>query len=215
MRAPRAQRAKGKLPLYKQVLRGSWFTQPCPRCLAKKGKGCLNDDGIGNGPRRQLPHDERLRLIINERKRQAEPSPRSQLRSVWALPTSPLPARPIRGSAATRRAATRTNPASHNCGDRPGELKGGRLWGMRSRPAPRRARHKCAICSRTGTGELGAGLRPVHYPTARQTYRGLGWKPKATIAEGVTRYVKWLQDTSAAAPEWLEWWAQEVFRGLT
>ncbi|MER8233219.1 hypothetical protein [Streptomyces sp. NPDC094049] len=83
--APRSQRAKGKRPLYEQVTRGAWFTQPCPRCGAKKGKGCLNDDGIGNGPRRQLPHVERLRLIINERKLQAEPSPRPRLRSVWRV----------------------------------------------------------------------------------------------------------------------------------
>ncbi|MER5570471.1 hypothetical protein ABT083_30430 [Streptomyces goshikiensis] len=81
---PRAQRAK-KLPLYEQVPRGVWFTQPCSRCGAKRGKGCLNDDGIGNGPRRQLPHDERLRLIINERKAQAEPSPRPRMRSVWRV----------------------------------------------------------------------------------------------------------------------------------
>ncbi len=31
----------------------------------------------------------------------------------------------------------------------------------------------------------------------------LGWKPKVTITERVARYVKWLQDTPAAAPDWL------------
>ncbi|MFB7745363.1 hypothetical protein [Streptomyces sp. NPDC056132] len=79
---PQAQRAKGKLPLYERVSRGAWLTQPCPRCSAKKGKSCLNDDGIGDGPRRQLPHDERLRLIIGEPAPQPErpPRPRSTRR---------------------------------------------------------------------------------------------------------------------------------------
>lgn len=31
----------------------------------------------------------------------------------------------------------------------------------------------------------------------------LGRKPKVTITAGVARYVKWLQDTPAAAPDWL------------
>ncbi|GHB84632.1 NDP-sugar dehydratase or epimerase [Streptomyces cirratus] len=41
------------------------------------------------------------------------------------------------------------------------------------------------------------------YAATRRMENILGWKPKVTIAEGVTRYVKWLQDTPAAAPEWL------------
>ncbi|MEU1375950.1 hypothetical protein ABZ442_20150 [Streptomyces triculaminicus] len=59
---------KRKPPLHEQVERRSWFKKPCPRCLAAKGKDCLNDDGVGNGSRRQLPHDERLQMIISERK---------------------------------------------------------------------------------------------------------------------------------------------------
>ncbi|WP_372411980.1 hypothetical protein [Streptomyces luteireticuli] len=61
-------RAKRKPSLYEQVELRSWFTKPCPRCGAPEGKSCYNDDQVGNGPRRQLPHDERLRLITDEKK---------------------------------------------------------------------------------------------------------------------------------------------------
>ncbi|MFI0716395.1 hypothetical protein ACH4SK_38540 [Streptomyces inhibens] len=84
--AERESRPKRKPPLHEQVGRRSWFKKPCPRCLAAKGRDCLNDDGVGNSSLRQLPHDERLRLIISERKFRTEkstqrPSPRSQPRS--------------------------------------------------------------------------------------------------------------------------------------
>nr|WSX54202.1 hypothetical protein OG409_38015 [Streptomyces sp. NBC_00974] len=81
--APRGPVAKRKLPLYEQVERRSWFAQTCPRCLAKVGKACLDDDGIGNGPHRQLPHDERLRLVIGVRKPRTEPPPPP--RTVWRV----------------------------------------------------------------------------------------------------------------------------------
>ncbi|MFJ9343808.1 NAD-dependent epimerase/dehydratase family protein [Streptomyces sp. NPDC101733] len=41
------------------------------------------------------------------------------------------------------------------------------------------------------------------YAATRRMENILGWKPKVTIAEGVARYVKWLQGTPAAAPDWL------------
>lgn len=70
-------RRKPTSALYEQVEQGSWYHKPCPRCRAAKGKACLNDDGIGNGSHRQLPHDERLRLIIGERKPPAKKSPKA------------------------------------------------------------------------------------------------------------------------------------------
>ncbi|MFD3719876.1 hypothetical protein [Streptomyces sp. NPDC058674] len=81
--APRGPVAKQKLPLFEQVQRRSWFAQACPQCLAKVGKACRNDDGIGNGRHRQLPHDERLRLILGVRKPRTEPPPRQ--RAVWRV----------------------------------------------------------------------------------------------------------------------------------
>lgn len=74
--AQRMSRPKRKLPLYEQVARRLWLEQPCPRCLAAKGSNCRNDDGVGNRSRRQLPHDERLRLIISKREapNRAEPA---------------------------------------------------------------------------------------------------------------------------------------------
>ncbi|MEU9375766.1 NAD-dependent epimerase/dehydratase family protein [Streptomyces sp. NPDC048255] len=41
------------------------------------------------------------------------------------------------------------------------------------------------------------------YAATRRMENILGWTPKVTITEGVARYVKWLQDTPAAAPDWL------------
>ncbi|MFJ7424026.1 NAD-dependent epimerase/dehydratase family protein [Streptomyces uncialis] len=41
------------------------------------------------------------------------------------------------------------------------------------------------------------------YAATRHMENILGWKPKVTLAEGVARYVKWLQDTPAASPDWL------------
>lgn len=41
------------------------------------------------------------------------------------------------------------------------------------------------------------------YAAVRKMENILGWKPKITVAEGVDRYVKWLQTTPAAAPDWL------------
>ncbi|MEU9418376.1 hypothetical protein [Streptomyces sp. NPDC048272] len=81
--ASRGPVTKRKLPLYEQVERRSWYAQTCPRCLAKIGKACLNDDGIGNGRHRQLPHDERLRLVIGIRKPRTEPSPAQ--RTEWRV----------------------------------------------------------------------------------------------------------------------------------
>ncbi|MEU0646047.1 hypothetical protein [Streptomyces umbrinus] len=88
---PRSLRQKRKPLLHERVDRGSWFQQPCPRCHAARGKACLNDDGIGNGKRRQLPHDERLQLILSAGKSQSRPGkPRPSRRS---QPPSP-PQRP-------------------------------------------------------------------------------------------------------------------------
>ncbi|MFD8992590.1 NAD-dependent epimerase/dehydratase family protein [Streptomyces goshikiensis] len=41
------------------------------------------------------------------------------------------------------------------------------------------------------------------YAATRRMENILGWKPKVTITEGVARYVKWLENTPAAAPDWL------------
>ncbi|WP_258320921.1 hypothetical protein [Streptomyces sp. S1D4-14] len=69
----RAPKQKREPLLHERVERRSWFKKPCPRCGAARNTDCLNDDGVGNGSRRQLPHDERLQLIISERKSRAEP----------------------------------------------------------------------------------------------------------------------------------------------
>ncbi|MEJ8640159.1 NAD-dependent epimerase/dehydratase family protein [Streptomyces sp. MS2.AVA.5] len=41
------------------------------------------------------------------------------------------------------------------------------------------------------------------YACTRRMEQVLGWRPTITIAEGVDRYVRWLQQTPAALPDWL------------
>lgn len=57
-------RAKAAARLHHQVPRGVWYRMPCPRCHAGPGKLCENDDRVGPGAKRQLPHDERLRRVL-------------------------------------------------------------------------------------------------------------------------------------------------------
>ncbi|KIZ15754.1 zinc finger domain-containing protein [Streptomyces natalensis] len=93
------KRKTKKRPLHEQVGRRSWTKTSCPRCLAPKGRDCLNDDGVGKGEERQFPHDERLQLIISERSSRAErrkPGPRSRPASSSPVPRSrPEPPSPL------------------------------------------------------------------------------------------------------------------------
>jgi hypothetical protein len=50
--------------LHHQVPRGDWYRMGCPRCHAGPGKLCENDDRVGPSAKRQLPHDERLRHVL-------------------------------------------------------------------------------------------------------------------------------------------------------
>ncbi|XMN04708.1 hypothetical protein ACK8N7_00870 [Streptomyces griseobrunneus] len=54
---------QGEVRLHQQVARADWYSETCPRCYARFGKPCDNDDRVGPGRTRQLPHDERLRRI--------------------------------------------------------------------------------------------------------------------------------------------------------
>ncbi|MFF9870183.1 hypothetical protein ACF1G0_33205 [Streptomyces sp. NPDC013953] len=50
--------------LHHQVPHGDWYRMVCPRCHAGPGKLCNNDDRVGPSEKRQLPHDERLRRVL-------------------------------------------------------------------------------------------------------------------------------------------------------
>ena len=90
----------GKKPavhLHHQVPRGDWYRMTCPRCHAGPGTLCENDDRVGPSDKRQLPHDERLRRVLqsdnrlgpgeqqkdarDERQHQAPPPTRSKART--------------------------------------------------------------------------------------------------------------------------------------
>ncbi|MET9986197.1 zinc finger domain-containing protein [Streptomyces rochei] len=82
--------------LHHQVPRGDWYRVTCPRCHAGSGTLCENDDRVGPSAKRQLPHDERLRRVLesddrirpgeqqkgtrDERQHQAPPPARAKAR---------------------------------------------------------------------------------------------------------------------------------------
>ncbi|MER6499242.1 hypothetical protein ABT218_07580 [Streptomyces sp. NPDC001455] len=92
----REARMKAAARLHHQVPRGDWYRMLCPRCHADPGKLCENDDRVGPSAKRQLPHDERLRRVLqsgdrigpgeqqkgarDERQHQAPPPARAKAR---------------------------------------------------------------------------------------------------------------------------------------
>ncbi|MEU7183903.1 MULTISPECIES: zinc finger domain-containing protein [Streptomyces] len=60
----RAASKKTAARLHHQVPRGDWYRMGCPRCHVGPGKLCENDDRVGPSAKRQLPHDERLRRVL-------------------------------------------------------------------------------------------------------------------------------------------------------
>ncbi|WP_370270460.1 hypothetical protein [Streptomyces sp. V4I8] len=62
--------------LHKQVARRHWIKRSCPRCHASQGQNCVIDNQTGTGEVRNVPHDERLHPILEERKaKQREQTP--------------------------------------------------------------------------------------------------------------------------------------------
>lgn len=59
----RSPQQQGEVRLHQQVPRADWYSETCPRCYARSGTPCDNDDRVGPGRTRQLPHDERLRRV--------------------------------------------------------------------------------------------------------------------------------------------------------
>ncbi|WP_425338033.1 zinc finger domain-containing protein [Streptomyces anulatus] len=72
-RGRNVQQQKGEPRLYQQVARADWYSKTCPRCHAGAGKPCDNDDRVGPGRTRQLPHDERLRRVLHHSDARSRP----------------------------------------------------------------------------------------------------------------------------------------------
>lgn len=64
-----ASRTNAAARLHHQVPRGDWYRMGCPRCHAGPDKLCENDDRVGPSAKRQLPHDERLRRVLQSGER--------------------------------------------------------------------------------------------------------------------------------------------------
>ncbi|MEU5958771.1 hypothetical protein [Streptomyces sp. NPDC047525] len=67
------QEAAGERPKQKRsrpdrVARRFWIQNKCPRCHAGRGKNCVNDTRSGTGEVRKVPHAERVKPIVEERK---------------------------------------------------------------------------------------------------------------------------------------------------
>jgi hypothetical protein len=63
-----SRQSKRLLQLHRQVTRKRWLERRCPRCGADNGQQCAVDTMPGE--MRQVPHDERLKPIIDERREQ-------------------------------------------------------------------------------------------------------------------------------------------------
>ncbi|WP_331762853.1 hypothetical protein [Streptomyces anulatus] len=72
-RGRNVQQHKGEPRLYQQVARADWYSKTCPRCHAGAGRPCDNDDRVGPGRTRQLPHDERLRRVLQHSDARSRP----------------------------------------------------------------------------------------------------------------------------------------------
>lgn len=62
------ERPKQKRSQPDRVARRFWIQNKCPRCLAGKGKNCVNDTRSGTGEVRKVPHAERVKPVLEERK---------------------------------------------------------------------------------------------------------------------------------------------------
>ena len=103
--------------LHHQVPRGDWYRMTCPRCHAGPGKLCDNDDRVGPSEKRQLPHDERLRRVLQsddrigpaEKQKAARNERQQQAVDVVPPPPAraePRPPRPRRRERETQENAT-------------------------------------------------------------------------------------------------------------
>ncbi|MFE4256278.1 hypothetical protein ACFRU3_44035 [Streptomyces sp. NPDC056910] len=110
-RRPKEPRKKAEPRLHHQVPRRDWYRMVCPRCHAGPGKLCDNDDRVGPAEKRQLPHDERLRRVLQSddrvgpaEKRQAPRDERLH-RVPQLAPAEPRPPRRRRGDREVQEAA--------------------------------------------------------------------------------------------------------------
>lgn len=97
--------------LHHQVPHRDWYRMVCPRCHAGPDKLCDNDDRLGPGEKRQLPHDERLRRVLQSDDRigpgEHQKGARGKRQHQDPLPaqTQTRPLRPRRGERETQETA--------------------------------------------------------------------------------------------------------------
>ncbi|MFE0776925.1 hypothetical protein [Streptomyces sp. NPDC058861] len=76
--APRTpvERPQPRPQLHKQVARRHWIKTRCPRCRASSGQECVVDNESHARQVRQVPHDERLKPIIDQRRERQRNQPK-------------------------------------------------------------------------------------------------------------------------------------------
>ncbi|MFF0486804.1 hypothetical protein [Streptomyces sp. NPDC004435] len=70
------ERPQQRPQLHKQVARRYWIKASCPRCRAGSGQECVVDNGSHPRQVRQVPHDERLKPIIDARRERQRNQPK-------------------------------------------------------------------------------------------------------------------------------------------
>ncbi|MFD4880249.1 hypothetical protein ACFWOB_43765 [Streptomyces sp. NPDC058420] len=103
---------KSAVRLHHQVPRGDWYRMACPRCDAGPSKLCVNDDRVGPGEKRQLPHAERLRRVLQSDDRSGPGEPQKDIRDDRRQQAPP----PARGKARTPRSRGREREPQETAG---------------------------------------------------------------------------------------------------
>ncbi|MFK0182165.1 hypothetical protein ACIQVR_40145 [Streptomyces xanthochromogenes] len=70
------ERPQPRPQLHKQVARRHWIKTSCPRCRAGSGQECVVVNGSRTRQVRHVPHDERLKPIIDERRERQRNQPK-------------------------------------------------------------------------------------------------------------------------------------------
>ncbi|MFC9931707.1 hypothetical protein [Streptomyces sp. NPDC127190] len=94
------KRAARGLQAQFHVARRYWIQRSCPRCNAEQGKDCVLVEGPNSGKPRKNGHNERLQLILDERKA-AQKKARQEVEAP-AGPTQPAPDTPEHEASPTR-----------------------------------------------------------------------------------------------------------------
>ncbi|MEW2577709.1 hypothetical protein [Streptomyces syringium] len=113
-----------------RVARRYWIQRSCPRCDAQQGKDCVLAEGPHSGKPRKDGHNERLQLIVDERKAEKMARQQKNARQKAEAPAEPMQSAPeMHGHEAS--------PARPLQQRRPQSVRKGQAHEARMKAAPR------------------------------------------------------------------------------